>query len=116
MDRAELARCGTSTRREEWATDTGADHGPRLSCGEAFRDIFHLDFARATRSYNCFPEAGRGNNGASIARAELRTDVYVEMFVPSHEGQGDWRALWLYLRLDDTSWKLEGLMAEYWGI
>jgi hypothetical protein len=116
MPREELARCGSGGRREEWAVDNGQGRGPRLTCGEAFRDVFRVDFTRATRRYDCFPEVGRGNNSASVINAELRTDVYVEIYAPEHEGMNDWRALWLYLRLEDSGWKLEGLMSEYWGI
>jgi hypothetical protein len=114
--REEVARCGAGGRRDEWPVDNGQSHGPHLTCGEAMRNVFRVDFARATRSYNCFPPPGRGNNSASVINPELRTDAYVELYQPEREGYNDWRALWLYLRFEGSAWVLEGLMSEYWGI
>lgn len=120
MRASELAGCAANARREVWAVDSGADEPPRYSCAQAMRKIFwaHPGLATAEPSFNCF-RARADNSGASLARAELGAEVYVELFADDPELPGEgfgWRSLWLLLAPEGGELRLVGLVSHYWSI
>jgi hypothetical protein len=118
MSARELAACGSSRKKEEWSTDTGADSGPKLSCRQAFAQIFFTrDFRKPDEVlYNCFPYPGRGNNSASLIGAPSH-----QAYVDFHAEEVDqpylsWRSLWLVFDVAPGKVWLTEITAEYWGI
>lgn len=121
MRAGELAGCARSARRERWAVDSGSELPHRYSCAQAMRKIFwaHPGLATAAPSFNCF-RARADNSGASLWRAELRAEVYVELFADDPEMPGEgfgWRSLWLLLAPEARGeLRLVGLVSHYWSI
>ncbi|HEX3593748.1 MAG TPA: hypothetical protein VHU80_01565, partial [Polyangiaceae bacterium] len=109
-----LAGCAASRVRTEWAVDGGATESPRYSCGEAFQRIFYArDFLHVGKPrFDCFPEAGRGNNASPIVLSGPRLG-YVELY---SEGPDGFRSLWLVFDGRADAPELVEMIADYPGI
>ena len=120
MSETELRACKTAPGREEWQVDTGADELPRLTCRQAFRDVFfaHPGLRNAEPAFNRFlPRPD--NNASSIFSPEVPGDIYVELFADEAEVGGQWypwRSLWLVFEARGDTARLVAIQSHYWGI